>query len=55
MLLIVLCGRRLKTYYSWPHSDITYILCAVVQVMVETTLGKEELKEAILMCTNRVS
>jgi hypothetical protein len=26
-----------------------------VQVMVETTLGKEELKEAVLMCTNRVS
>ncbi|CAD6340865.1 unnamed protein product [Miscanthus lutarioriparius] len=27
----------------------------VQEVMVETTLGKEELKEAILMCTNRVS
>ncbi|XP_066324652.1 uncharacterized protein [Miscanthus floridulus] len=26
----------------------------VQEVMVETTLGKEELKEAILMCTNRV-
>ncbi|ONM24878.1 hypothetical protein ZEAMMB73_Zm00001d006730 [Zea mays] len=26
-----------------------------VKVMVETTLGKEELKEAVLMCTNRVS
>jgi hypothetical protein len=28
---------------------------AAVQVMVETALGKEELKEAVLMCTNRVS
>nr|AGT16201.1 S1 RNA-binding domain-containing protein [Saccharum hybrid cultivar R570] len=27
----------------------------VQEVMVETTLGKEELKEAILVCTNRVS
>ncbi|AQL06152.1 hypothetical protein ZEAMMB73_Zm00001d047313 [Zea mays] len=26
-----------------------------VKVMLETTLGKEELKETILMCTNRVS
>lgn len=28
---------------------------SVQEVMVETALGKEELKEAVLMCTNRVS
>lgn len=28
---------------------------SVQEVMVETVLGKEELKEAVLMCTNRVS
>jgi hypothetical protein len=30
-------------------------MCAAVQVMVETSLDKEKLKEAILVCTNRVS
>ncbi|KAL6629711.1 hypothetical protein ACP70R_029476 [Stipagrostis hirtigluma subsp. patula] len=46
--------------YMSPVTDRKYKLLArygnnVQEVMVETTLGKEQLKEAVLFCTNRVS
>jgi len=34
---------------------ISFAFIFAAQVMVETTLDKERLKEAILTCTNRVS
>ncbi|ONM34373.1 hypothetical protein ZEAMMB73_Zm00001d042048 [Zea mays] len=44
-----------KVIHLGYNNSCIFLSLKDVKVMVETTLGKEELKEAVLMCTNRVS